>query len=173
MIVYRVIEDVNEYIGSGKYQNEYQDYLKGIISEPKKSFNDGINTHEYKEGVRYLHFFHYYEGALEYVSGIPSIGWDGRCFVASYDIPKEILDKYMGLGIYPESIHPAIPLLEYAIPFEELDDSFIDGDAKTYSIYDLGSEEYKEYMEGKYMEYVEALDEENKRFMKAYIRIDK
>lgn len=169
MIVYRVIEDVYSYVGQKNPRNEYRDYLNGVISVPKNSFNDGINTHDYKSGVSYLHFFHYYEGALEYVSGIPSMGWDGRCFIATYDIPDEVLDKYRGLGIYPESIHAAIPLLEYAIPFDELSNSCITGEVREYKMRQEYSEEYNRYMQGEYKNYVDRLDEENKRFMKAYI----
>lgn len=171
MKVYRVIEDVNCSDRNGNYVNEYQDYLKGIISIPKKSFNDGMNTHEYKKETRYLHFFHYYEGALEYVSGIPSMGWNGRCFIVSYDIPDEILDRYRGLGIYPGSIHSAIPLLEYAIPFDELNNEFITGEIREYNLRDEWSEEYKRYMQGEYQRYVEALDENNKKFIKTYLKI--
>lgn len=169
MVVYRVIEDVCFYNGNNDYTNEYQDYLKGTISVPKSGFNDGINTHDYKSGVKYLHFFHFYEGAVEYVSGIPSMGWDGRCFIASYEISNDILDKYRGFGIYPESIHPAVPLLEYAIPFDELDNSMVVGEVRPYNLKDLGSEEYKKYMQGEYQRYVEMLDESNKEFIKSYI----
>lgn len=173
MIVYRVIEDVYDYTKEGKERNEYQDYLNGTISLPKESYNDGINTHDYKSGVRYLHFFHFYEGAIEYVSGIPSMGWDGRCYIASYDILDEVLDKYRGFGIYPESIHPAVPLLEYAIPYEELENRFIVGEARQYNIRDEYSEEYKRYMLGEYKKYIDSLDDSNKEFVKAYLNRDK
>lgn len=168
MIVYRVIEDVYSYVGNGTSRNEYQDYLNGVISAPRNDFNDGINTHDYKQGVKYLHFFHFYEGALEYVSGIPSMGWDDRCFIASYDIPDEVLDKYRGLGIYPESLHPAVPLLEYAIPFDELNNAFITGEVGPYKLLRSYSEGYKNYMLGEYNKFIDDLNEDDRRFIKAY-----
>ncbi len=173
MVVYRVNEDIYAYKKDGKERNEYQDYLKGTISVPKAEYNHGLNTHDYKKGVRYLHFFHFYEGAIEYVSGIPSMGWDDSCYIASYDVPEDLLVKYRGLGVYPESIHSAVPLLEYAIPFGELDDSFIVGEAKLYNFRDKYSEEYKRYMLGEYNKYVESLDANNKEFIKAYINRNK
>ena len=48
MIVYRVIEDVYSYDKNGTSRNEFQDYQKGIISYPRDSYNDGLNTHNYK-----------------------------------------------------------------------------------------------------------------------------
>lgn len=75
MIVYRVIEDVYSYGIDGNLHNEYKDYLNGIISMPKQNYNDGWNTHQYKGDNSYLHFFHFYESAIEYVMGIPSMGW--------------------------------------------------------------------------------------------------
>ena len=173
MIVYRVIEDVYAYTKDGNHRNEYQDYLKGVISLPKESFNDGINTHDYKIGVKYLHFFHFYEGAIEYVSGISSMICGGRCYIASYDIPDELLGKYRGMGIYPESIHPAVPLLEYAIPYDELSNSFIVGEARRCNLRDEFSEEYKNYMLSEYKKYIESLDDNNKKFIKAYFNRDK
>lgn len=170
MFVYRVIENVNCYCGNGKYVNEYQDYINGVISEPKKSFNDGFNTHKYAKDKRYIHFFHYYEGAMEYVSGIPSMGWDGRCFIGAYDIPDELLDKYRGFGIYPESIHPEVPLLEYAIPVDELDSKFIVGEPKEYNLRDDYSEEYLRYMQGEYQKYIDSLDDTNRQFVKAVLK---
>ena len=173
MRVYRVIEDVWFYLEDGRKINEYQDYMNGIISVPKTSFNDGINTHNYEKGVSYLHFFHFYEGALEYVSGIDSIGCDDKCYIVSYDISDDILDKYRGLGIYPESIHPAVPLLEYAIPVDKLDNHFITGEIRKYNLRDEYSLEYKNYLLGDYQKVIDELDDENKRFIKTYIESQK
>lgn len=170
MLVFRVMEDVYYYTSDDSRLNEYQDYLNGIISEPKITFNDGINTHRYKSGVRYIHFFHYYEGAEEYVTGIPFMVWDGRCYIGAYDIQNEILDKYRGLGIYPFVIHSNIPILEYAIPYEKLNNEFIVGSIRKYDGTFDYSEEYLRYMKGEYQKYIEALDEHNKGLIKAYIK---
>lgn len=169
MIVYRVIEDVYSYDKNGTSRNEFQDYQKGIISYPRDSYNDGLNTHNYKHDTDYLHFFHFYEGALEYVSGIPSIGWDDRCFIALYNIPENLLDQYRGFGLYPESRHPNIPVLEYAIPFSKLEDGFIKGEVIPYSYGNKYSEAYKKYMEGDYSSYLKDMDELNQQFVKSYV----
>lgn len=170
MLVFRVMEDVHYYTGDYKRVNEYEDYIKGIISEPKTTFNDGFNTHKYKSGVKYLHFFHYYEGAIEYVTGIPFMGWDGRCYIAAYDIPDDLLDKYRGLGIYPRIIHSDIPVLEYAIPYEKLDNEFIVGSLRKYELSEDYSEEYLRYMQGEYQKYIDSLDDTNKQFVKAVLK---
>ena len=173
MIVYRVIEDVYSYTRNGISRNEFQDYKNGIISFPKKSYNDGFNTHDYNPNIGYLHFFHFYEGALEYISGIPSMGWDDRCFIASYNIPEELLNQHSGFGLYPESRHPSVPLLEYAIPFFDIRNSFIQGTVEPYHYISQYSDIYKEYMEGGYSSYLEKMDESSKQFIKAFINISR
>ena len=173
MIVYRVIEDVYSYTRNGISRNEFQDYKNGIISFPKKSYNDGFNTHDYNPNIGYLHFFHFYEGALEYISGIPSMGWDDQCFIASYNIPEELLSQYGGFGLYPESRHPNIPVLEYAIPFSELRNHFIQGTIIQYSCGSKYSDIYQEYMKGGYDSYLENMDESEKQFIKAFINANR
>lgn len=175
MIVYRVIEDIYSYDKNEKERNEFHDYQKGIISFPKNNYNNGLNTHNYKHKVNYLHFFHFYEGALEYISGIPSMGWDDRCFIALYNIPKYLLDKYRGFGLYPESMHPSIPVLEYAIPFSELDDSFIQGKVIQYNYmykYEY-SEDYKKYIAGNYDSYLENINEHDRQLIKSFINANR
>ncbi len=88
MIVYRTIEDVYSYGEDGKKRNEFLDYQNGIISVPNSIYNHGLNTFDYQSPMNYLHFFHFFESALQYISGIPSMGWDGRCYIASYNIPE-------------------------------------------------------------------------------------
>jgi len=172
MIVYKVIEDVYSYARSGISRNEFQDYKNGIISFPKDSYNDGLNTHDYKPNIDYVHFFHFYEGALEYIFEIPSMGWDDRCFIASYDIPEELLNQYRGFGLYPESRHSNVPVLEYAIPFTELRNRFIQGVVEPYHYTNQYSDIYKEYMEGGYSSYLENMDKPSRQFIKAFISVN-
>ncbi len=170
MIVYRVIKNVYSYGKNGKMRNEFIDYQKGIISFPNCFYNHGLNTHHYKDKANYLHFFHFYESALEYILGIPSMGWGSQCFIAQYDIPENLLKKYKGFGLYPENIYSKIPILEYAIPFSELSDSFINGKIIQYSgIWNYEySEEYKKYIDGDYEFYLENINETDKKFIKSF-----
>ncbi len=175
MIIYRVIEDIYTYAKNGQSRNEFQDYQNGIISFPKKEYNHGINTHKYKNDLDYIHFFHFYEEAKEYINGIPSMVWDDRSYIAFYDIPDDLLNMYRGFGLYPESIHPNIPFLEYAIPFRELDDSFILGKVILYEGL-RGREystEYKAYIEGEYNTYIENVDELDRQLIKSFINRNK
>lgn len=152
MIVYRAIEDVYSYVKDKKSRNELEDYKNFKISVPKKSYNHGINTHNYEFGVSYLHFFHFFEDAVGYIQSIPSIGWDGRSYIARYDIPEFLLEKYRGFGYYPEKYPYHIPVLEYAIPYSELNNRFVCNNLVNYCT-QLGnrkmySDEYKEYISG-------------------------
>ncbi len=168
MVVYRVIRDVYSYGRNGKMRNEFLDYQQGIISFPTKTYNHGLNTHDYKHNITYLHFFHFYESALKYTSGMP-MSWDGRYFIALYNIPKGLLDQYRGFGLYPES---NVPFLEYAIPFSELNDRFIQGKTIQYNSernYEC-SKEYKKYIEGNYECYLENIKEIDKQLIKSFIR---
>lgn len=170
MLVFRAIEDIYYYTSDDKRVNEYEDYINGVISEPRITFNDGFTTHKYKSKVKYIHFFHYYEGAMEYVTGISFLGLDGSCYIAAYDIPDEILDKYRGLGIYPRIIHPGIPILEYAIPYGELHNDFIVGSLKKYELSDDYSEEYLRYMHGEYQKYIDSLNDFTKPYVKLMLK---
>lgn len=165
MVVYRMIQDVYSYSG-GISRNEYIDYKNNIISSPAECSNDGWNTHNYKPNIEYLHFFHFYEDAIQYISNLRAITWDGRTFIALYDIPNEILDKYKGFGFYPENLYSNIPVLEYAIPYSELSNSFIIGEIIKYKYCKEKSKEYMEYVLGGYNLYLEGIDENDKKLIK-------
>lgn len=167
MIVYRVIEDVYSYGIDGNLHNEYKDYLNGIISMPKQNYNDGWNTHQYKGDNSYLHFFHFYESAIEYVMGIPSMGWDGRTYIASYNIPIEILEEFIGFGYYPDAIHSNKPFLEYAVPFSRLNNEFINDSIVKYSSNLKFSKEYIEYIEYQHNKYLEKIPKEDQKLIKS------
>lgn len=144
MKVYRAIENVFKYRIDDEEQNEYQDYLKGVISKPAKEHNHGDNTHNYVKDKHYIHFFHFKEDAIEYISNIP--GALLSSYVAEYDIPDDILKQYTGFGLYPEHLKN-IPVMEYAIPYEELDDSFITFEVTEYHYSSDYSLEYLDYLE--------------------------
>ena len=144
MLVYRAIEDVYRYRINDTRENEYREYLKGIICTPAKEYNHGLNTHDYKRRKSYIHFFNFYEDAVEYISNIPGALLDS--YVAKYNIPEELLKKYIGFGYYPEHIEK-IPVMEYAIPYEELNNKFITFSATKYH-YDMNyTEDYKNYLD--------------------------
>lgn len=78
LLIYRHLRNIYEYDINNDRRNEVEDYLNSKISPPKKSYNDGINTHNYKENIRYVHFFHFIEDAIAYIRNNSSLGWDGR-----------------------------------------------------------------------------------------------
>ncbi len=149
MIVYRVIEPYFKYRVDGSSRDEYQDYNQGIISTPSKDYFHGMNTHDYKTKVHYLHFFHYQEDAVEFVSSIPGLSYCGA-YIAEYDIPEDLLKGCQGLGFYPNNLNGNIPVLEYAIPFDNLKNEFITGNVKEYEYSRDYCEEYQEYLSGGY-----------------------
>ena len=173
MIVYRMIEKCYKYGIDDKSRSEFYDYQNGIISTPSKSHNDGMNTHNYQKGINYLHFFHFYEDVIQYISNMPSCYYGGGCYIATYNIPDEILQKFIGFGFYPEHLHSLIPVLEYAIPYSELKNEFIDGRTIQYHYDSTKSDEYKKYILGGYNLYLDKINEEDKEFVKKMIRIRK
>ncbi len=74
-----------------------------------------LNTFRYDDSVKYLHFYDRYEDILH--SNVSN----GR-FICEYDIPKEMLIKYSGIGFYLDYINfrYLVDVKEYAIPTFEL-----------------------------------------------------
>lgn len=68
MVVYRLLANSYCYDINGNSRNEYEDYLNGQISFPKTWHDEGINTHKYLDGENYMHFFHFYEDEIYYIS---------------------------------------------------------------------------------------------------------
>ena len=88
MIVYRVCKEEEyyqilcdkEFINIGRYFN----------NEETKT----MNTHNYKENTRYLHFFRDLNTSISYLAVVEGT------YVCKYDIPDEILKQSEGLGYY-------------------------------------------------------------------------
>lgn len=110
MLVYRVIT-----------QKELTNYKNGQIIIENHAF--GKNTHQYEQGIDYLHFFEFPETAKIYQENVMD-----KQFITSYiircEIDNSILEKYRGYGyyyIYNRKLDPCqkmelIPIPEYAIP---------------------------------------------------------
>lgn len=82
----------------------------------------GENTHNYQEGIDYIHFFKYSQSAEFYHNNNLEIQNPHIAYMVA-DIPNNILNNYLGYGYYnsvtsekKELIGVTIPLPEYAIP---------------------------------------------------------
>lgn len=88
MIVYR-------YLGS----EELQDFLHKDMHKVGSTYKEKVpqNTHKYKNGVRYLHFFKHLRDfpTIQKVLGKP----EGR-FLCKFDIPLRMLITSKGTGYY-------------------------------------------------------------------------
>ncbi len=171
MVVYRLLENSYTYDVNGNLRNEYKDYLNGQISFPKTWHDNGVNTHKYLEGVNYMHFFHFFEDEVYFISTKPSIYLDDRAFIGFYDIPEGIIEKNQGFGIYPETCHPYLPVLEYAIPYQELKNEFIVGKAVPYKYINNESQSYQDYNNGGYEKYLENASLDDQKLMRSLIRL--
>ena len=90
-------------------------YKKGILFN--KGFGNGTNTFNYEKGVKYIHFFYFAESMYQYRKNKND---DYTKNYVQYDIPADVLSKYMGYGYY-EAIIPGyyVPVPEFAIPRDE------------------------------------------------------
>lgn len=61
----------------------------------------GANTFNYEKGVRYKHFFYFYESAISFMDAQNDDRYyDKYAVIMAYDIDDEILKKHFGLGQY-------------------------------------------------------------------------
>ena len=91
--------------------------------ETEKSIS---NTHKYKEGVKYLHFFQ----SLKDLKHIEKVrDRNKEHFVAQFDIPILTLLSCAGKGYYPASGYDldCEVVREYAIPVDNIRPSFLEG----------------------------------------------
>lgn len=164
MIVYRVIENKFKFGVNNKIRNEYIDYQNNIISTPSRGYINAYNTHSYEANIQYVHFFHFYEDAIQYISErLENSASD--YYIAFYEIPNELLKEHMGFGIYPFHIYKNIPVLEYSIPFIKLESRFIMGQLASYSYEISESEEYENYISGGYNNYLNSSNENIKELI--------
>jgi len=117
---------------------------KGI----RDSFNL-LNTHHYDNSKDYIHFFKFGAFAKYFYKLEEMISSQDDDYILVADIPKEILNKYLGFGFYVYD-GELIPIPEYAIPKEEFDSAFIvksEGDPNNLCKKISEEEKFKEYVE--------------------------
>ena len=124
MKVYRCCEDT-----------EIEKILAGKVSETTIGRDIGKNNHQYQPGVRYIHLFKFAEDACFFkrrsgqrVEGFSLMKLEvHKNYIAEYDVPKELLNQYRGLGQYEDFHDNILSLEEYAIPLNEFDFSWLVG----------------------------------------------
>ena len=101
-------------------QTELDNILSGNISEIGQEYSNEkykkINTHKYKENVKYLHFFKHKEdiSKIKNAKFLPP----NKYYICEFDIPILILLKGMGQGHYDGQGYsePTKSVREYKIP---------------------------------------------------------
>lgn len=114
----------------------------------------GENTHNYQEGINYIHFFRYNESA-EYYHNYSVGRQNPHIAYMVANIPNEILRKTIGYGYY-NGVNTSIkklegttlPLPEYAIPKELLKPEYIINVSNHIGYeYKRNDNEYSRYLE--------------------------
>lgn len=112
MLVYRYTteEELKHIIkGDTRYLGDYNDEITMWSSH---------NTHRYKYGHRYLHFFKDRE-SIEYLKLVRKRQSKRKMFICSFDIPKSILKHCKGKGYYSSGTsgydQQHVKLTEYAV----------------------------------------------------------
>ena len=119
MVVYRYLS-----------QRELDAFLRGDLdsvgAEYYESEKSVSNTHAYKEGVRYLHFFQSLKD-LRYIEKVRT--QNKEHFIAQFNIPIMTLIHYAGKGYYPPRGYDCDYeiIREYAIPVDSIRPSFLEG----------------------------------------------
>ena len=104
------------------HQSELNNILNGKTEELGKE-NDKPgklrkNTHKYKEGIKYIHFFKSKSSML--MTSYLYHKLDGNFFFCTFDIPITTLIRYGGKGYYPASGYDNLTVLnEYAVPADK------------------------------------------------------
>lgn len=110
MLVYRVCSQ----------QEVEMIFDKGIENVGSPNNGTDVNSHSYQYNVNYLHFFLYKSDILHIKSN------KGSC-ICTYDIPREILDLYCGVGNYMDFINfkERCYAIEFTIPTKELQMTYL------------------------------------------------
>lgn len=105
---------------------ELRAFLDGDISKIGTSrVNNASNTHHYKQGVKYLHFFK----RLDDLNSIRDIkrGRDEVYYIGAFDIPLPTLLFNSGVGYYAghgyDNYHETVR--EYAVPAEQIKSEYL------------------------------------------------
>ena len=123
MKVYRYLpeKELNQILSGDKNVGSFFEHQKDSIS----------NTHHYKKGEKYLHFFKNKNNIAkikQYYKTV-NVNW----YICEFDIPIKHLFTHFGIGYYDEwfgydqIIHKVI---EYAVPAKEFNPSWL----KSYSL---------------------------------------
>ncbi len=100
---------------------ELKAFLEGDMEKlGSTKVNNASNTHKYKQGVKYLHFFKNVED-LRSIRGIKASLKDNY-YIGLFDIPISILAMGMGKGYYNGRGYDIdhVAVREYAIPVEKI-----------------------------------------------------
>ncbi len=106
MVVYRICRNEEVY-----YILNNNDF--SIVGSFSKGYTG--NTHKYQLGHNYMHFFQNIDDIFYMKTN------KGRC-ICIYDIPDVILEKYSGVGIYPDYVlfRYKKHIIEYAVDTKEM-----------------------------------------------------
>ena len=111
------------------------------------SNNSKLNNHKYKTNQKYLHFFKEFS-SLFYLYLKP------KSYICTYDIPDELLEKYLGVGQYLDIVfmRKLEKAVEYAIPNSEILFEYLKKVEKVSKYID-----YEEYLDDDYRDSLEVV----------------
>ena len=141
-------------------EEEIKSYKEGKIY--KKTHGRGTNTFVYDK-IHYIHFFYFAECMFHYKKYTERY----NKYYVEYDIPLEILKKYIGFGYY-SGIIPGYytPVPEFAIPYNEVKIEYINDITDKEKEEYLKKQEWEEYKTKLPKEYL--ADYEYGEFKKEY-----
>ena len=104
------------------HQSELNNILNGNTDKLGREFDkpgkERKNTHKYKEGVKYIHFFKSKSSML--MTSYLYHKLDGNFFFCTFDIPLRVLAFNGGKGFYPaRGFDNITELKEYAVSVEQ------------------------------------------------------
>ena len=119
------------------------------------SDNSKLNNHKYQANQKYLHFFKDYN-SLFYLCLKPG------SYICTYDIPDNLLEKYVGIGQYLDIIfmRKLENAIEYAIPNDEILFDYLKRIDKVSKYID-----YEEYLDGDYKSSLETLYDKQSKIL--------
>ena len=119
------------------------------------SYNSKLNNHKYQANQKYLHFFKDYN-SLFYLCLKPG------SYICAYDIPDNLLEKYVGIGQYLDIIfmRKLENAIEYAIPNDEILFDYLKRIDKVSKYID-----YEDYLDGDYKSSLETLYDKQSKIL--------
>ena len=99
------------------HENELNNILSGYVGNLGVEYGreiPGFNTHKYKSGINYMHFFKNKSSML--MTSYLYKNLEGNFYFCTFDIPFTVLALHGGKGYYPASGYEGdMVLKEYAI----------------------------------------------------------